>query len=180
MSISGVLNSTLSQHQFNAPIAPPIVVSPPIDGNPSPVGPPIIFGPPILVSPPVIGNPLPVGPPITFSPPILVNPPIDGNPSPVGPPIIFGPPILVSPPVIGNPLPVGPPITFSPPIIVNRLPIGPAPNSIAQNLRSSNLSSAQQAYATLPQDRHLSGVGSGAVASESSTLLSQLLVSLEA
>lgn len=106
-----------------------------------------------------------VGPP-PVSPPIIVNP------SPVGPP-------TVSPPIIVNPPPV------SPPIIANPSPVGPSPlnpalKQIAHNLTSSNLSSAKQAYGTLQQDRQLSGLGGGAVASALATLLPQSPVSLEA
>ena len=105
------------------------------------------------------------------------------NPSPVSPPFIVSQspvgPSPVSPPIIASPLPVGPSPVRTP-IIANPLPVGPTLNQISQNLASSNLSNAQQAYATLQQDRQLSALDNAAIASESTTLLSTSPVSLEA
>jgi hypothetical protein len=109
--------------------------------------------------------------PSPVSPPIIVNPSFV-NPSPVDP-------SPVSPPIIANPSPVDPSPVRTP-IIANPLPVGSTLNQISQNLASSNLSNAQQAYATLQQDRQLSVLDNAAIASESTTLLSPSPVSLEA
>jgi len=51
---------------------------------------------------------------------------------------------------------------------------------VGQNLTSSNLAGAQQAYATLQQELQQFALGGGALSSQSSTLLAQPPVSLEA
>jgi len=53
-------------------------------------------------------------------------------------------------------------------------------NQVGQNLTSSNLAGAQQAYATLQQELQQFALGGGALSSLSSTLLAQPPVSLEA
>jgi hypothetical protein len=53
-------------------------------------------------------------------------------------------------------------------------------SQVGQNLTSSNLAGAQQAYATLQQDLQQFALGGGALSSQSSTLLAQMPVSLEA
>ena len=72
------------------------------------------------------------------------------------------------------------PSPVSPPIIVSPSPVDPTLTQISENLVSSNLSNAQQAYAILQQDRQLSVLENAAIASESTTLLSPSPVSLEA
>jgi len=166
MSISGIPGSILSPYQSPYQLGASTDPSP---VNPSPVSPPFIVSPspvnPSPVSPPFIVSHLPVNP----SP---VSPPFIVSQSPVGP-------SPVSPPIIASPLPVGPSPVRTP-IIANPSPVGPTLNQISQNLASSNLSNAQQAYATLQQDRQLSALDNAAIASESTTLLSPSPVSLEA
>jgi len=119
-----------------------------------------------------------------------IKTPTPASPSPAQPPIVVSPspvgprpaPSPVVQPFVQSPSPASP-SPARPPIVVSPLPVAPRPSSpspVVQPFVQSNVSSAQQAYATVQQEAQQSAPGKGVVTSESNTLLSKPPVSVEA